>query len=422
MSGCCSAALRDSATRVLLAIDLTERVLDEAIEQRCDAIVAYHPPIFEPIKRLTDERPKSRIVLRARGRNRAVQPTHRARRGRGGRERLAGGGRGDRRRACPDPPCVHPGRRGAEDRHLPSRRGRGPRAQRALDGRRRPHRQLRALLVHGGGGGHVPRQRGVEPGGGGARRLERVPEVRLEMVCPAASLALALATLRHFHPYEEPPIEIHELLPRPDRTIGAGRRIVLDRPVALEELAGRVRAHLGVSRLDVVPAGERPIAVVGVCAGSGKGLLGSAIAQGCTAYVTGEMGHHDVLAAQAEGCRRSPRGPHRNGARLPAAVARAAGGGAAERRALAVEARRRASDAGRPMTSATALRHGRGTWRDHRMPRPSRPCGMPVALVGTAGTAVAPGCREPAAPRGLVARIAIVACSSDGVAHRGANR
>jgi GTP cyclohydrolase I len=42
---------RAGIARILLAIDCTRRVLDEAIREGCGAIVSYHPPIFEPQKR-----------------------------------------------------------------------------------------------------------------------------------------------------------------------------------------------------------------------------------------------------------------------------------------------------------------------------------------------------------------------------------
>ena len=34
--------------RIMLCIDLREQVLEEAIRNKADAIVAYHPPIFRP--------------------------------------------------------------------------------------------------------------------------------------------------------------------------------------------------------------------------------------------------------------------------------------------------------------------------------------------------------------------------------------
>ncbi len=40
-------------SRVLVTIDLTAVVLEEAAEFDADLIVAYHPPIFSGIKRFT---------------------------------------------------------------------------------------------------------------------------------------------------------------------------------------------------------------------------------------------------------------------------------------------------------------------------------------------------------------------------------
>jgi putative NIF3 family GTP cyclohydrolase 1 type 2 len=53
---------RDLAGPVLLTIDLTERVLDEAIGLRASAIVAYHPPIWKPLDRITSATATERIV------------------------------------------------------------------------------------------------------------------------------------------------------------------------------------------------------------------------------------------------------------------------------------------------------------------------------------------------------------------------
>src|SRR5688572_23221419 len=52
-----------SIERIHLTIDLTEAVLEEAIERRADLIVAYHPPIFSGLKRVTQRSPAERITL-----------------------------------------------------------------------------------------------------------------------------------------------------------------------------------------------------------------------------------------------------------------------------------------------------------------------------------------------------------------------
>ena len=41
---------------------------------------------------------------------------------------------------------------------------------------------------------------------------------------------------------------------------------------------------------------------MGVCPGAGESMLSGAVAQGAEVFVTGEMRHHDVLAAIDKGC------------------------------------------------------------------------------------------------------------------------
>ena len=56
---------RTPVSRVLLTIDLTEAVFDEALERGADLIVAYHPPIFRGWKRLRLGDSRQRTIMRA---------------------------------------------------------------------------------------------------------------------------------------------------------------------------------------------------------------------------------------------------------------------------------------------------------------------------------------------------------------------
>jgi dinuclear metal center YbgI/SA1388 family protein len=49
---------------ILFTNDLTEPVLDEAIQRQAQLIISYHPPIFSPLKRLTQNNWKERIILK----------------------------------------------------------------------------------------------------------------------------------------------------------------------------------------------------------------------------------------------------------------------------------------------------------------------------------------------------------------------
>lgn len=50
--------------RVLLALDVTENVVDFAIENRFDLILSHHPLIFRPLSSLTEDTPVGRKVIK----------------------------------------------------------------------------------------------------------------------------------------------------------------------------------------------------------------------------------------------------------------------------------------------------------------------------------------------------------------------
>lgn len=68
----------DVVRRVLLTIDLGERELDEAVAGGCELVVAYHPPIFQPLPRLTRGSATERVVLCAVAHGIAVYSPHTA--------------------------------------------------------------------------------------------------------------------------------------------------------------------------------------------------------------------------------------------------------------------------------------------------------------------------------------------------------
>jgi dinuclear metal center YbgI/SA1388 family protein len=75
---------------------------------------------------------------------------------------------------------------------------------------------------------------------------------------------------------------------------GFGRLVQLGRAVTLPVLAARVRRLLGVHRLRIAAPDRRAVRTVAVCAGAGGSVL---LGIAADALVTGEMRHHDVLAA-----------------------------------------------------------------------------------------------------------------------------
>ena len=50
--------------RVLVSLDITREVADEAVEWGAELIISHHPVIFHPVKSITDQEPTGRILLR----------------------------------------------------------------------------------------------------------------------------------------------------------------------------------------------------------------------------------------------------------------------------------------------------------------------------------------------------------------------
>jgi dinuclear metal center YbgI/SA1388 family protein len=70
--------LEQAITKVLLTIDLTEEVLTEAKSAHANLIIAYHPPIFSALKRLTRKTAGERVVIEAIRSDIAVYSPHTA--------------------------------------------------------------------------------------------------------------------------------------------------------------------------------------------------------------------------------------------------------------------------------------------------------------------------------------------------------
>ena len=54
--------LNKPVQNVMIALDVLEEVVDEAIEKEVDLIIAHHPPIFRPLKKLVTDQPQGRML------------------------------------------------------------------------------------------------------------------------------------------------------------------------------------------------------------------------------------------------------------------------------------------------------------------------------------------------------------------------
>jgi dinuclear metal center YbgI/SA1388 family protein len=280
-------------SRVLLAIDYTKAVATEAVASQSDLVIAYHPPIFEPLKRLK----AGDVVFDAIRSEIAIYSPHTA-------LDVADGGTNDmladvlglQNRAplrAASPASSHyklvtfvP----AESVEKVS--------QALFDAGAGRIGHYSSCSFRAAGEGTFFGDAQTNPAVGQRGKLEHAAEIRLETVVPIASAAQVIAALRASHPYEEPAFDLNQLAAAPGGR-GMGRVGAVAAPRA--ELIEAIKTGLGISRLLVAGPTSGDAKTAAVCAGSCGNLLNDAIAAGADLFLTGEVRHHDALKAAAVG-------------------------------------------------------------------------------------------------------------------------
>ncbi|GAC1602258.1 MAG: Nif3-like dinuclear metal center hexameric protein [Hymenobacter sp.] len=289
-------------TGVLIALDCTPAVVAEAQRRGCNVVVAHHPVIFRPLKRLTGATEVEQTLIAALKNDVAIYAAHtNLDNVRGGvNDKLAEKlGLTHTRVLAPQS-----GTLARLITYVPNR----PADQQAdVAGR-----VLAALYAAGAGqvgqyadcsfraegtGTFTPGA-GTRPAIGTPHQPETVPELRLEVLLPLHRQAAVLRALRAAHPYEEVAYELIKL-ENVLSEVGAGLVGTLPTPLAPAAFRALLKARL------LVPvvrhsAFANDIRTVALCGGAGAFLIVAARAAGADAYVTGDVKYHEFFGAEGQ--------------------------------------------------------------------------------------------------------------------------
>lgn len=137
----------------------------------------------------------------------------------------------------------------------------------------------------------------AKPAIGKKGRMEAVPEIRFETIVPAEKLDGCIAAMKKAHPYEEPAFDVFKLYNNQNK-FGLGRIGKLKKPMQLNKILERIKKHTGAKAFGIVGNRKRLIKTAAVCAGSCGKIINTIIAAKADLYLTGELKHHQALAAQ----------------------------------------------------------------------------------------------------------------------------
>lgn len=227
-------------SKILLTNDLTEPVMDEALEKGSDMIISYHPPIFQPLKRLTCKKWKERIAIRCM----------------------------ENRVALYSPHTSWDAIQGGINQWL--------------------------LIPFGPVTSTEPCQQQFDPAS--ASYSIHFPNTKSQSIhCGGNQLAVTFAKLTD---EERLAARVTKHEPHPITEVGPGRLATLKTPISLKEAVARIKAHLQLAHVRLAIANQADVEdtqlvkQVGVCAGSGGSVLAGKRAD---LILTGEMSHHEVL-------------------------------------------------------------------------------------------------------------------------------
>ncbi len=282
---------------VMVALDLTGEVLEEALKKGANLVVCHHPVIFKGLKNLRMDLPLGQRLARAVQGGVAVYAAH--------TNLDAAGGVNDALAAELGLTGTEPLGDGYTDKlykivvFIPLGHQDQVRQALAEAGAGFIGNYSHCSFEIPGTGTFLPLD-GANPFIGKPGNLERVEEVRVETIVPESRLWRAVRAMIRAHPYEEPAYDIYPLANQ-GQSFGLGRVGRLDPPLSLADLARLVRDRLRPAALRICGDPGREIKKVAVCGGSGAALIGRAAAVGADCLVTGDIKHHEALEAQDTG-------------------------------------------------------------------------------------------------------------------------
>jgi len=280
---------------VLLSLDVTEAVLEEAERRGCDLVVSHHPLIFGGLRRVTEDDLVGRLLSRAIRSRISLYAIHT------NLDNVVTGINGwladcfhlrERRPLQPLAGTLRKLHTFVPGQHLPAVR------QALFDAGAGHIGQYSGCSFSVPGTGSFRAEAGASPMVGQIGVDHYEPEDRLEVVFPAWRESKVVSALLATHPYEEVAYDIVRS-ENPMPGLGAGLIGRLPEPMSEASLLDHIQQACGTPCIRHSSLTGRTVQTLALCGGAGAFLLPAAIASGADAYLTADLKYHEFF--QPEG-------------------------------------------------------------------------------------------------------------------------
>ncbi len=288
----------DPASRIealLITLDVTMPVVDEAISRGCNLIISHHPLMFHGVKKLVAGNRESDILLHAIRNNIAILALHT-----------------NLDNSLPGLNGFLLGKLGATKVSvlIPKKDA----LAKLVTFVPVDHLQRVRDAIFSSGAGHIGNYdscsfntrgdgtfRALEnanPFVGKVHALHSEPEIRTEMVFPLRLRDIVIQALLSAHPYEEVAYDIYPIL-NDFHGAGLGASGFLPNPLDETEFLQMVRNLPGVSVIRHSPLRHKPVRKIAVCTGSGSFAIPEADRQHADVLLTADLKYHDFFRSSA---------------------------------------------------------------------------------------------------------------------------
>lgn len=282
------------ATGVLITLDITEKVIDEAIAKGCNLVVAHHPIMLSGLKKINGRNATERIVIKAIQHNIALYASHT------NADSVMNGVSG---KMC-------------EILGLENCKILAPKKESLLKlvtfvPTEQANKVREAIFAAGAGqignydacsynlNGEGTFRAGdnTNPYVGEKGQIHTEAEVRIETVLPAYLKGKVVGALHKAHPYEE---VAYDLYPLANDWTTTGIGMVGDLPHEVDEATflNRLKNRFKAGCVRYTNLLNKPVRRVALCGGSGSFLLGKAIAEKADVFITGDFKYHQFADAE----------------------------------------------------------------------------------------------------------------------------
>jgi dinuclear metal center YbgI/SA1388 family protein len=284
------------AKGALVALEVTDEVIDEAIGLSYNLIVTHHPLIFKGLKHISNHDFVGRMVTKCIKNNIAVYAAH---------TNLDNVKAGVNQIIC--------NRLGLSETTILSSNAK-PLRKLAVFVPEANAENLRKALFDAGAGnignydscsfnlkgkGTFRALDGAKPYVGNIGEIHTENEIRTEVIYPFYQESKILNVMRKNHPYQEIAYDIYELQNN-FGGIGAGMLGTLEKPENTTDFLKRLKRTYGSKCIKHTRILKDKVQKIAVCGGSGSFLIHKAIGAGADVFITGDVKYHEFFEADGK--------------------------------------------------------------------------------------------------------------------------